>query len=100
MEFKGNRVDILKLIAAAKIPIIHVCGDADTAVPQMEDTDVVRTRYMSLGGSIAVIVKRGCEHHPHGLRNITPVVNFVTASCATERRPLLLRGRLRSRGRS
>lgn len=82
MDFKENPVDILKPIAAAHIPIIHVCGDADTAVPEAENTDVVRTRYMSLAGHIAVIVKHGCEHHPHGLRDITPVVDFVSAACA------------------
>jgi hypothetical protein len=82
MAFQGNPIDILAPIAAAHIPIIHVCGDADTTVPETENTDIVRERYMALGGEFALIVKHGCDHHPHGLADPTPVVNFVLAHCA------------------
>jgi hypothetical protein len=81
LDFKGNPVDILAPIAAAKIPIIHVCGDADTTVPETENTDIVRERYLKLGGTFVLIVKEGCNHHPHGLTDPTPVVDFVLASC-------------------
>jgi hypothetical protein len=83
MDFKGNPIDILEPIAAAHIPIIHVCGDADTAVPEDENTDIVRMRYMSHGGDFVLIVKQGCDHHPHGLADPAPVVNFILAHCAT-----------------
>lgn len=83
MEFKGNPIDILAPIAAERIPIIHVCGDADTTVPKAENTDIVRQRYMALGGDFVLIVKHGCNHHPHGLADPTPVVNFILAHCAT-----------------
>lgn len=82
MNFKGNPIDILQPIAAAHIPIIHVCGDADRTVPEEENTDVVRQRYMALGGDFVLIVKQGCDHHPHGLADPTPVVNFIVAHCA------------------
>ncbi len=82
MDFKGNPIDILAPIAAAHIPIIHVCGDADTVVPEGENTDIVRARYMALGGDFVLIVKEGCDHHPHGLKNPTPVVNFILGHCA------------------
>jgi hypothetical protein len=82
MDFKGNPIDILAPIAAAHIPIIHVCGDADKTVPKTENTDIVRGRYMKLGGDFALIVKQGCDHHPHGLADPTPVVNFIVAHCA------------------
>lgn len=82
MEFKGNPIDILAPIAAAHIPIVHVCGDADTVVPESENTDIVRKRYMALGGDFVLIVKLGCDHHPHGLKDPAPVVNFVLAHCA------------------
>lgn len=83
MEFKGNPIDILAPIAAAHIPILHVCGDADTTVPKAENTDIVRQRYMALGGDFALIVKHGCDHHPHGLLDPTPIVNFILAHTAT-----------------
>jgi hypothetical protein len=37
---------------------------------------------MALGGSFMLIVKQGCGHHPHGLKDPTPIVNFMTAYCA------------------
>ena len=36
MDFRGNPIDILKPLAAAHIPIIHVCGDADTGPRRRE----------------------------------------------------------------
>lgn len=83
MAFKGNPVDILAPIAAARIPILHVCGDADHTVPEEENTDIVRARYLALGGSFTLIVKEGCEHHPHGLSNPAPIVDFIVAHCAS-----------------
>ena len=82
MDFKGNPIDILAPIAAAHIPVIHVCGDVDTAVPESENTDIVRQRYMALGGDFVLIVKLGCGHHPHGLADPFPVVNFILAHSA------------------
>ncbi len=83
LDFPGNPVDTLAPLAAAHIPIIHVCGDADTAVPETENTDIVRERYQKLGGDFVLIVKQGCNHHPHGLTNPKPVVDFILAHCAT-----------------
>jgi hypothetical protein len=83
MRFKGNPIDILKPIATAQIAIIHVCGDADKVVPESENTDIVRKRYMALGGDFVLIIKHGCGHHPHGLADSTPVVDFVLAHCTS-----------------
>jgi pimeloyl-ACP methyl ester carboxylesterase len=82
-EFKGNPVDTLAPLAAANVPVLHICGDSDPAVPVAENTDIVRQRYMALGGSFALILKRGCDHHPHGLRDPAPIVDFITAHCAS-----------------
>lgn len=76
-HFKGNPVDNLTPIAQAGIPIISVCGDSDQVVPFKENMDVVRSRYLSLGGNVEVIIKPGCDHHPHSLDNPEPVVNFI-----------------------
>ena len=83
MAFKGNPVDILAPIAKAKIPILHVCGDADDVVPRSENTALVRARYLAMRGSFALIVKQGCGHHPHGLSDPKPIVDFILANCAS-----------------
>jgi len=38
---------------------------------------ILEERYEKLGGKITVIVKHGFKHHPHGLDDPTPVVDFV-----------------------
>lgn len=64
-------------IAQAHIPIIHVVGDADSTVPVAQNTALVEQEYQKLGGKITVIHKPGIEHHPHGLDDPTPLVNFI-----------------------
>jgi pimeloyl-ACP methyl ester carboxylesterase len=77
--YRGNPFDeaILAPIAKAHVPIIHVVGDADTTVPPVDNTDILRTRYLALGGPFFEVVKHGCDHHPHGLSDPTVVVNFI-----------------------
>jgi hypothetical protein len=82
LDFKGNPIDILGSIAEARIPILHVVGDSDSLVPASENSDIVVRRYRELGGKITVFVKRGCDHHPHGLADPTPIVSFIVAKTA------------------
>ncbi len=75
--FKGNPLDQLAPIAKAGIPIISVVGDADKVVPLAENTAILRQRYEALGGKIEVINKQGVDHHPHSLKDPTPIVDFL-----------------------
>ncbi len=77
MAYDKNPIDNLKPLADAKIPLIHVCGDADEIVPFEENTVVMQERYEKMGGQMTVIVKKGSKHHPHGLDDPTPVVEFI-----------------------
>lgn len=77
LAYKLNPVDNLAPLAAAKIPILHVCGDSDDVVPMDENTRVVETRYKALGGEMIVIAKPGIGHHPHSLKDPAPIVDFV-----------------------
>ena len=81
LAWKGNPIDTLAPIAKAKIPIIHVYGDADEVVPSDENTLVLAERYRALGGEITLIGKPGVGHHPHGLDDPTPVVEFIRKAC-------------------
>ena len=76
-SFKGNPIDNLEPLAKAGIPIISVCGDSDKTVPFKDNMDVVRSRYLALGGPVEVIIKPGVDHHPHSLENPEPVVDFI-----------------------
>jgi pimeloyl-ACP methyl ester carboxylesterase len=77
LAYQKNPVDELAPLAAAKVALIHVVGDADRVVPPEENTLIIKQRYQELGGKIVVIHKPGCNHHPHGLDNPQPIVDFV-----------------------
>ena len=77
LAFRGNPVDTLEPLAAAGIPVLHVCAEADDAVPPAENTDRVERRYRELGGDIRVIRKPGAGHHPHGLPDPQPIIDFI-----------------------
>jgi len=87
--YTKNPVDNLAPLAAAKVPLLHVYGDADEVVPWDENTGVIAERYKKLGGDITLIVKPGVKHHPHGLEDSTPIVEFIwqhAASAEAKRR--------------
>lgn len=75
--YRGNPVDSLSPLAEAKIPLLYVVGDADDVVPVAENTALVESRYTALGGRVKVIHKPGIGHHPHGLEDPRPVVDFI-----------------------
>lgn len=79
--FTGNPVDNLKPLAQAGIPLLHVFGDADEVVPWEENTGLIQQRYEQLGGRITLIRKPGVKHHPHGLDDPTPIVEFLERHC-------------------
>jgi len=76
-KFRGNPLDRLATIIGGSIPIIAVCGDADTTVPLAENTAILEQRYRDLGGTIEVILKPGVDHHPHSLKAPAPIVEFL-----------------------
>jgi pimeloyl-ACP methyl ester carboxylesterase len=80
IAYKQNPVDNLAPLAKAKIPLLLVYGDKDTVVPHTENSELVYERYKALGGPIERVVKPGQDHHPHGLKDVTPVVTFFTAA--------------------
>ena len=82
VAYKLNPVDHLEPLAKAKIPLLHVCGDADDVVPLAENTGLIETRYKALGGDITVILKPGVGHHPHSLKDPAPIVDFVLRHAA------------------
>jgi len=72
-----NPVDNLAPLAKAKIAILAVVGDADQVVPLAENSALVKERYTALGGEMEMIVKPGVDHHPHSLKDPTPIVDFI-----------------------
>jgi pimeloyl-ACP methyl ester carboxylesterase len=76
-DFKGIPLNNCIKLAKAKIPIISVCGDADTVVPFEENSLKLSEIYRAAGGKIELIVKKGIGHHPHSLKDPKPIVDFI-----------------------
>lgn len=83
LAYRGNPIDQLQPLARAGIPLVHVVGDDDPVVPVPENTAIVEQRYRAAGGRIHVIHKPGVGHHPHGLDDPTPVVEFIREAART-----------------
>jgi len=77
LAYRENPIDALRRLARAKIPVMHVCGDADETVPYEENSAVLKVRYQKMGGSYCEIMKPGMKHHPHGLVDPAPIVEFI-----------------------
>lgn len=77
LAYKKNPIDNLESLAKAKVPLLHICGDADEVVPFAENTVILKERYEKLGGEMQLIVKPGLKHHPHGLDDPTPAVEWA-----------------------
>ena len=75
--WKKNPIDHARKIAKAKIPILHVVGDADTGVPVAENTAIFEERLAQYGYKLNVIHKPNVGHHPHSLNDPEPIVRFI-----------------------
>ena len=77
LRYPANPVDNLRPLAAAGVALVHVVGDTDDVVPVAENTARVEARYKAMGGTVQVLHKPGVGHHPHGLDDPAPVVDFI-----------------------
>lgn len=76
-DFSGNAFNAIDALVKNNIPVISVCGDSDRIVPYEDNMKKFKDEYFSKGGIIEIILKPGCDHHPHGLDNPEPVVDFI-----------------------
>ncbi|WP_146601170.1 hypothetical protein [Novipirellula aureliae] len=76
---KVSPIDWLEPLAKAGVPILMGCGTIDTTVPYEENGAIMKERYEKLGGSIRIIFEEK-GHHPHGLKDPTPVIDFIEAN--------------------
>ena len=77
LAYTKNPVDNLEPLAKARVPLFLLYGDADVVVPYAENGAIVKERYEKLGGPVRVLIKKGMGHHPHGLDDPAPVVEFI-----------------------
>lgn len=77
LAYRDMPLDHIPDLVEHKIPIVMVAGDSDDVVPYVENGTWVEQAYKQAGLPIEVYMKPGCGHHPHGLENNKPVVEFI-----------------------
>ena len=75
--YREHPIDKIPLLLKNNIPIMLVYGDSDNVVPYHENGAILEKYYRENGGMIEVIGKANCGHHPHGLEDNTPIIEFV-----------------------
>ncbi len=83
-DFKGMPVYNCIELAKAGVPVLHVCGATDDVVPVDENTYVLEKNVREAGGNIKIILKEGIGHHPHSLKDPSPIVRFILSNTSPE----------------
>lgn len=77
INYRNHPIDKKEALLAANIPIFMVYGDSDIVVPYDENGEALADYYREHGGIIETVGKAGCGHHPHGLEDNTPIIDFI-----------------------
>ncbi|MFI3261500.1 MAG: GDSL-type esterase/lipase family protein [Rikenellaceae bacterium] len=77
LKYKKNPIDLAKIFAKSKTPILHVVGEDDIVVPVKENTDVFAKRLRAEGHNITIISKPGVGHCPHSLSKPEQILRFI-----------------------
>jgi pimeloyl-ACP methyl ester carboxylesterase len=93
----GTNPEVLKKLgdlAAADVPVLHVCGSIDPLLGRV--SSAIETLYQQSGGRISVMIKEGAGHHPHSLRDPGPIADFISQQVqpASVKLPRYLGGRI------
>lgn len=77
INYRNHPIDHKHELLAANLPIALVGGDSDIVVPYDENGACLAEYYRENGGTLLEIIKPGCGHHPHGLEDPTPLIEFI-----------------------
>lgn len=77
MAYRENPIDLAAVLAHARVPILYVAGEKDEAVPPAENALILKSRIEAAGGEMTIITVPGAGHHPHGLADPSPIIDFM-----------------------
>jgi len=77
ISYREHPLDKLPALVANRIPVILVYGVADKVCPFHENGALLVKAYEGKGIALEVYGKEGCDHHPHGLDDPAPIINFI-----------------------
>lgn len=77
LAYREMPLDKLPKLIENRIPVIMVAGDSDHVVPYVENGAFLEKAYRETDIDFEVYIKEGCDHHPHGLEDPSPVIDFI-----------------------
>lgn len=77
INYRNHPVDNIAPILQNRIPVMMVSGDSDRIVPYAENGAHMTAFFRENGGDITEILKPGGDHHPHGLADPAPLIEFA-----------------------
>lgn len=81
LAYRDMPLDKIPILAQYKIPVVLVSGDSDSVVPFCENGAYLEIAYKNACIPLAVYIKPGAGHHPHGLEDPAPIVRFILQNC-------------------
>ena len=77
ISYREHPLDYIPKLCEYRIPVVLVSGDSDTVVCYEENGIFLQRAYEKAGIPLEVHIKPGGDHHPHGLGDNTPIVEFI-----------------------
>ena len=77
INYRNHPIDQKEKLLKSEIPIFLVCGGSDSVVPYNENGKLLSDYFRENGGNLNEILKPDCDHHPHGLEDLTPLIEFA-----------------------
>ena len=75
--YKFSSVDRLGEFSSGGHKILLIAGLKDTTVPYAENGKIMADYYEKNGLPLTLITKPDCDHHPHSLDNVLPIIDFI-----------------------
>lgn len=75
--YRKHPQDYIHKLVENRMPLFLIAGDCDDIVPFNENGLLLINAYKAAGLEFSAIIKKGCNHHPHGLDDNSPLLEFV-----------------------
>ena len=77
INYRKHPIDYVDVLIDNNIPVFLICGDSDDTVPYEENGKILYEKYLESGKDITLVLKQGCNHHPHGLTDNSQLIDFA-----------------------
>lgn len=77
LAYRDMPLDHIGNLIKNRIPMLLVAGDSDRTVPYHENGVFLEKAYRESGIPHKVIIKPGCDHHPHGLEDAAEAADYI-----------------------